>query len=155
MELTKQELEQLKAMLPNVKTELKPELERALKAAERGIKKIHTEVCSSLSESLKSYDNLCKKGYKPIYNQCHSTRNPDHSGYIFTYEKPDSLIKKETKVAVDKVKTEHSERVAAAELAALDDLIADHLKQQRQEQETQAKQQEQLLKEKLLQQLFS
>lgn len=155
MELTKQEVEQLKAILPDVKAELKPELEQAVKAAERGIKKIHTNVSSSLAASLKDYDSLCKKGYKPLYNQCHSTRNPDHSGYIFTYEKPAALIKKETKIAVDKVKSEHEERIAAAELEALDELIADHLKQQQLKQAEQAAKYQNELKVKLLRSLFS
>lgn len=155
MKLNEIEIEKLRGLIPNFKSQLAGELEISKAVATNAVKRTISVHSPTLSASLITYDNYCAEGYEPIHNNCYSCTNPAVLGYSFTYLLPKKKIAKLEQEAIKKVEEAHEKRVATLKNEALDDLIGEHLQQKKAAAQVRAKEEEKLLKEKLLSQLFS
>ena len=148
MEMTKAELEQLKALLPDVEKDFPSEKE-TLKEAELSIPSSQVFINRTLMDLLKNHESRLKEKMTVIDSRITNGK------YRSRYEISESKVRAEVKKAQKAALEQRSAAIAKAKAQALDELIGQHLDSLQREKEEQQEKETTQLKEKLLSKLFS
>ena len=100
---------------------------------------------------LKAHEDRVREGYVLMHGHIIAGVGK----YKTRYSLPPELLKKQQEEAIRAALEQREDAIKTAKEDALNELIGEHLEQQKQTKELQAKQEQEKLKEKLLQQLFS
>lgn len=149
MELKKEELEQLKAMVPNVEADFPTEAE-VMKEVELSIQTTQVFIDHRLMDLLKSHESRLKDKQTII-----SANITPNGKYRTRYELNPKKVKADIKAATEQALKARENDIEQAKAQALDGLISDRLAALQAEREAKQEKEKSELKEKLLQQLFS
>tara|TARA_Y100000588_G_C14151170_1_gene880613 strand:+ start:474 stop:926 length:453 start_codon:yes stop_codon:yes gene_type:complete len=149
MKLTKQELQQLKELLPDVSSQFPSESE-ALKEAVLSVPTTQVFIESTLTLLLKAHEERVKEKYELI----HAHILQGTGKYKTRYTLPRKLLKEKVKVAQEKALKQHREALEATKQAALDELIGDAIAAKEEAEALKKEQEKDALKTQLLSKLF-
>lgn len=149
MKLKKEELEQLKALLPDIESQF-PTIEETRKEAELSVMTTQVYIDHTLMELLTNHTERLKD--KQTIIAANITPN---GKYRTRYEHPEKRIKADVKNAQEQALKARDEAIEQAKAQALDGLISDRLAALQAEREAKQEKEQQELKQKLLEKLFS
>ena len=150
MNITQEELNQLKTMLPSVEAEF-PTEEQVLKEAELSVPTTQVFIEPTLTLLLKAHEDRIKEKYELI----HAHILQGTGKYKTRYTLPSKLLKEKVKTTQEKALKHHREAVEAAKMQALDKLISDTLVAKQKEADNKLKKEQDSLKNELLKKLFN
>lgn len=148
MKLDKQTIEQLKQLLPDVEADF-PTVKEIEAEAELSVMTSQVYINRTLMELLKAHEDRLADKMTLV------SANIANGRYRTRYEFSSKKVKADIKAATEQALKQRESDIEQAKVKALDELIADHLTALQQEKEVKAKQEQEQLKQKLLEQLFS
>ena len=149
MELKKEELEQLKTLLPDIESQF-PTVEEVGNEARLSVPTSQVYLDHTLIQLLKNHEERTKDKQTVI------AANITTNGKFRTrYELPEKKVKEDIKAATETALKQRENDIEQAKAKALDDLISDRLTALQEQQQAKALAEQAELKEKLLKQLFS
>ena len=149
MNLTENEIQELKSLLPDVSSQF-PSEQEVLKEAELSIPTTQVFLDDTLMLCLSNHTQRVKEKYELVGS--HITRG--NFKFQSRYNLPPKLLKERVNFAQEKALKQHREALAAAKMEALDELIGDALAAKEKAAELEKGQEKDALKTQLLSKLF-